>query len=368
MPVRNFDGNRKNVEDGITKPAIRRLARRAGVKRIKGDVYDKVRTCLYQQYKNRFLSQVVKTAITYVEHRREKTVTVMDILQALRHEGRTLYGYGEPAHPNAAGSASKKKKKQPEKTKAKASSSSSSSSSTGGSPASVPALPSSFSAVHLSPDVIESLSPVFFSPQSSASPKSPRLDPYFGNMTDLQERLGEKASRVEVLTADEFSQDPKKWWKATEHIRKGGTGCPSLDLKTLVSGVESNPSYRIYNVMGEIRKDEKIRAFLILRMNDDNKLEIDYACSFHTIRGIMKVLIETLKRKHDYLTLEALLRFPLDAVQFWYKFGFRPTNRKVDKFLEETQGKTIKVSDITNLLAQDPNWDGLARLKMVYKQ
>lgn len=363
MPVRNFDGNRKNVEDGITKPAIRRLARRAGVKRIKGDVYEKVRTSLYQPNGNRFLSQVVKKAITYVEHRHGKTVTVMDILQALRHEGRTLYGYGEPAHQHAAGSASKKKKKRPEKTKATAkASSSSSSSSTGGSPASVPALPSSFSAVHLSPDVIESLSPVFF------SPKSPRLDPYFGNMTDLQERLGEKASRVEVLTADEFLQDPKKWWKATEHIRKAGTGCPSLDLKTLVSGVESNPSYRIYNVMGEIRKDEKIRAFLILRMNDDNKLEIDYACSFHTIRGIMKVLIETLKTQHKYLTLEALIRFPLDAVQFWYKFGFRPTNRQIDKFLEETQGKTIKVSDITNLLAQDPNWDGLARLKMVYKQ
>jgi hypothetical protein len=99
--------------------------------------------------------------------------SVMDILQSLRHEGRTLYGYGEPAHPHAAGSASKKKKKQPEKTKS--SSSSSSSSSTGGSPASVPVLPESFAAVQLSPDVVASLTPQFYSPQSSVSSVSPAL-------------------------------------------------------------------------------------------------------------------------------------------------------------------------------------------------
>ncbi|KAI3698148.1 hypothetical protein L6452_31260 [Arctium lappa] len=52
---------RDNIQ-GITKPAIRRLARRGGVKRIK--------------------------------HARRKTVTAMDVVYALKRQGRTLYGFG----------------------------------------------------------------------------------------------------------------------------------------------------------------------------------------------------------------------------------------------------------------------------------
>ncbi|KAF6159633.1 hypothetical protein GIB67_034595 [Kingdonia uniflora] len=53
---------RDNIQ-GITKPAIRRLARRGGVKRIS-------------------------------EHARRKTVTAMDVVYALKRQGRTLYGFG----------------------------------------------------------------------------------------------------------------------------------------------------------------------------------------------------------------------------------------------------------------------------------
>jgi histone H4 len=75
--------------EGITKPAIRRLARRGGVKRISSFIYDDTRNVL----KN-FLENVVRDAVTYTEHARRKTVTAMDVVYALKRQGRTLYGFG----------------------------------------------------------------------------------------------------------------------------------------------------------------------------------------------------------------------------------------------------------------------------------
>ncbi|MBL1488638.1 hypothetical protein ELC62_29770, partial [Klebsiella pneumoniae] len=73
---------------GITKPAIRRLARRGGVKRISGTIYEETRNVL-----KLFLQNVVKDAVTYTEYARRKTVTAMDIIYALKRQGRTLYGF-----------------------------------------------------------------------------------------------------------------------------------------------------------------------------------------------------------------------------------------------------------------------------------
>ncbi|VDO63797.1 unnamed protein product [Heligmosomoides polygyrus] len=53
-----------NNSSGISRPAIRRLARRAG------------------------------NAVTYCEHARRSTVTIMDIVYALKRKGQTLYGFG----------------------------------------------------------------------------------------------------------------------------------------------------------------------------------------------------------------------------------------------------------------------------------
>jgi histone H4 len=75
--------------EGITKPAIRRLARRGGVKRISSFIYDDSRQVL-----KGFLEGIVKDAVTYTEHARRKTVTAMDVVHALRRHGRTLYGFG----------------------------------------------------------------------------------------------------------------------------------------------------------------------------------------------------------------------------------------------------------------------------------
>jgi histone H4 len=79
---------RDNIQ-GITKPAIRRLARRGGVKRISGLIYEETRGVLKV-----FLDHVIRDAVTYTEHARRKTVTAMDVVYALKRQGRTLYGFG----------------------------------------------------------------------------------------------------------------------------------------------------------------------------------------------------------------------------------------------------------------------------------
>ena len=80
--------SRANIE-GITNPAIRRLARRGGVKRISTFIYDDSRAVL----KN-FLESVVRDSVTYTEHAKRKTVTALDVVYALKRQGRTLYGFG----------------------------------------------------------------------------------------------------------------------------------------------------------------------------------------------------------------------------------------------------------------------------------
>ena len=89
---------------GITKPAIRRLARRGGVKRISGLIYEETRGVLkvgeVHVYVNViscpqvFLENVIRDAVTYTEHAKRKTVTAMDVVYALKRQGRTLYGFG----------------------------------------------------------------------------------------------------------------------------------------------------------------------------------------------------------------------------------------------------------------------------------
>ena len=79
---------RDNIQ-GISKPAIRRLARRGGVKRISGMCYEEARGVLKV-----FIENTICDAVTYTEHARRKTVTTTDIVYALKRQGRTLYGFG----------------------------------------------------------------------------------------------------------------------------------------------------------------------------------------------------------------------------------------------------------------------------------
>ncbi|OTB08237.1 hypothetical protein M426DRAFT_317357 [Hypoxylon sp. CI-4A] len=85
---------RDNVQ-GVTKPDIRRLARRGGVKRISGQIYDEVRAAL----KGR-LEEIIRDCVIYTEYRQRKTVTVGDVLHALKRLGRPIYGFDEVVHGN----------------------------------------------------------------------------------------------------------------------------------------------------------------------------------------------------------------------------------------------------------------------------
>ena len=80
---------RDNIQN-ITKSDIRRLARRGGVKRISGGIYEEARVSLKIH-----LEKIIAIATTYTEHARRKTVSAMDIVHALKHINRTLYGFGE---------------------------------------------------------------------------------------------------------------------------------------------------------------------------------------------------------------------------------------------------------------------------------
>ncbi|KAG6014786.1 hypothetical protein E4U43_006129 [Claviceps pusilla] len=65
-----------------------RLARRGGVKRISASIYDEARTALKER-----LEAVLRRCVIYVEYRNAKTVTVNDVVYALRQFGKPIYGF-----------------------------------------------------------------------------------------------------------------------------------------------------------------------------------------------------------------------------------------------------------------------------------
>ena len=80
----------RDVPPGITKPALRRLMRRAGIKRAQRNVY-----AIAQRELNELTDEVLKPAILCVQHCRRKTVGVRDIKFALARGGpvTALYGF-----------------------------------------------------------------------------------------------------------------------------------------------------------------------------------------------------------------------------------------------------------------------------------
>jgi histone H4 len=72
---------RDNVR-GITKGSVRRLARRAGIKRISGLLYEEVRGVLKS-----FVEKVVADSVSYTEYARKRTVTTGAVVAALKKRG-----------------------------------------------------------------------------------------------------------------------------------------------------------------------------------------------------------------------------------------------------------------------------------------
>lgn len=89
---RNFKF-RDNIQ-GITKPAIRRLARRGGVKRISGDIYENTRIVL-----RAYLEPRIKRALLYTQHAGRKTCTLDDMLHGLKSCGDNLWGMTKQDQP-----------------------------------------------------------------------------------------------------------------------------------------------------------------------------------------------------------------------------------------------------------------------------
>jgi histone H4 len=85
--VRHRKVLRDNIR-GITHNAVKRLARRGGVKRISGGVYDAVRMDI-----KKFLEKLISHAVLYSDFSHRRTVKVRDVVQALKLQGREMYGF-----------------------------------------------------------------------------------------------------------------------------------------------------------------------------------------------------------------------------------------------------------------------------------
>ncbi|KAJ8644933.1 hypothetical protein MRB53_006681 [Persea americana] len=75
------------------------------MKRISGLIYEETRGVL-----KIFLENVIRDAVTYTEHARHKTVTAMDVVYAIKRQGRTLYGFGEKSRGKGSAETNEGKK------------------------------------------------------------------------------------------------------------------------------------------------------------------------------------------------------------------------------------------------------------------
>ena len=90
VPRQNIKADLQNNHSYVLKhTSVISLIRRGGVKRISVLIYEETRAVLKV-----FLENVIRDAVTYTEHAKRKTVTAMDVVYALKRQGRTLYGFG----------------------------------------------------------------------------------------------------------------------------------------------------------------------------------------------------------------------------------------------------------------------------------
>lgn len=68
----------REVLQGITKPSLRRLARRAGVKRIEGGVYEELRKILKER-----MIDIITDSLEFTLYRRGKLVLLDDIINGI---------------------------------------------------------------------------------------------------------------------------------------------------------------------------------------------------------------------------------------------------------------------------------------------
>ena len=86
MAKRHMGQDLKEPIDRITRPALRRICRRAGIKRINGHTYDEMKGVL-----NSFTENLCQMAMCYMSHARRSTVSVIDVQYAARRMGKEIY-------------------------------------------------------------------------------------------------------------------------------------------------------------------------------------------------------------------------------------------------------------------------------------
>ena len=74
---------------GISNASVRRMARRGGVKRLSFLIYEETRGILKV-----FLENVIRDACVYAEYAKRKTIRALDVVHALKRQGRTIMGFG----------------------------------------------------------------------------------------------------------------------------------------------------------------------------------------------------------------------------------------------------------------------------------
>ncbi|EME78784.1 uncharacterized protein MYCFIDRAFT_144654, partial [Pseudocercospora fijiensis CIRAD86] len=81
----------RDTIQGVTRGDIRRLARRGGVKRIAGTIYEETRSVLRKR-----LTVLLADICAVVELSGRKTVCVTDVVFVLNRHGTPVYGFGLP--------------------------------------------------------------------------------------------------------------------------------------------------------------------------------------------------------------------------------------------------------------------------------
>lgn len=76
------------LTDSISKPAIRRIARRAGVRRVGGGCFKEINNAARE-----YIRDTLSIACIYATHAKRKTITCSDILHSLKRMGIKYIGY-----------------------------------------------------------------------------------------------------------------------------------------------------------------------------------------------------------------------------------------------------------------------------------
>eukprot|EP00392_Amoebophrya_sp_AT5.2_P006076 g6086.t1 len=86
---RDIVKNKDEIMKNLGRAAIRRMARRGGCKRVAYKIHDESRDAMFT-----FLEKVLADTVTYVHHSKRQTVKPRDVVNALKRQGRAIYGFG----------------------------------------------------------------------------------------------------------------------------------------------------------------------------------------------------------------------------------------------------------------------------------